>query len=266
MLPAFQVERPTTLEAAVGLLAEDSVAYCGGTELLLAMKMGLLRPLRLVDLKGVPELRIVRQEDSCLVVGSAVCHDELSGSPEVRGLVPLLAEVEGRVGNARVRAQGSIGGNLCFAEPRSDLVATLIALDATLTLASTSASRCVSVAEFVLGAYWTARRDDELLVDVRIPLPARRGVYLKFQTSERPVVGVAAVTLPESGTARVVVGAVSDIPTVVEAVPAELDGHEVAQALDLVSDASGSQRYKRHITALYIAKALSALHSGRSDD
>lgn len=259
MLPAFAIARPRTVEAAASLLAEESVPYCGGTEILLAMKMGLLRPQRLVDVKGIPELNGVVVTSDALVVGAATCHDDLSRDPDVRAHVPLLSHVEAGVGNVRVRAQGSIGGNLCFAEPRSDLTTTLLALDAQLTLVSPRGQRTVPVQNFLLGAYWTCREDDELLLDVRVPLPAAAGVYLKFQTSERPVVGVAAVR-PAAGGIRLVVGAVADLPTVVDAAgPNDIDAAAIADGLELVDDRAGSVRYKRHVTAVYVNRALQAL-------
>lgn len=264
MLPVFAIERPDTAVAAAALLGEESVAYCGGTEILLAMKMGLLRPQRLVDLKGIPELNGVAVEDSSIVIGAATCHDDISRNPDVRALLPLLAQVEARVGNIRVRAQGSIGGNLCFAEPRSDLTTTLLALGADLTLQSGTARRTVSIHDFLVGPYSTSREDDELLVDIRVPLPAPAGVYLKFQTSERPVVGVAAVER-EDGAVRVVVGAVCDVPVLVEGTQREdIDATAVADDLQLVSDNAGSVRYKRHVTGVYINRALDAL-SARSE-
>lgn len=259
MISPFVLERPRSVAEAVQLLKEDSVAYCGGTEILLAMKMGLLRPDRLVDLKGIAELGTITVADGQLVIGAGASHDDVERHPEVRARVPLLAEVAARVGNVRVRAQGSIGGNLCFAEPRSDLTTTLVALGADLTLESPAGRRTVKMADFLLGAYWTSREDDELLVDVRVADSATPGVYLKYQTAERPVVGVAAVEL-DGGSLRVVVGAVSDIPTVVEApTRAGIDAVAIADGLDLVDDSAGSVRYKRHVTAVYINRAIDAL-------
>ena len=259
MLPPFAVERPNTVEDAASLLSEDSVAYCGGTELLLAMKMGLLRPTCLVDLKGVAQLNEIRYHEDRLVIGAAVRHDAIRTNERLGRTVPLLAYVEGRVGNARVRAQGSIGGNICFAEPRSDVIPTLVALRATVTLVSAHGCREMAVEDFICGPYWTARADNELMVDIQVPRPSRAGVYVKFQTSERPVVGVAAVALEPPGVVRIVVGAVTERPMVIEGKAADLDVPSLVETWDITADSAGSQTYKRHITAVYIRKALTAL-------
>src|SRR5262245_34013181 len=100
------------------------------------MRMGLLTPSGLVDLKRIPELRDITMAEGALVIGAGATHDNVARNQVVRSQAPLLAEVEDMVGNARVRAQGTVGGNLCFAEPRSDVIALLTAFEATLVLRS----------------------------------------------------------------------------------------------------------------------------------
>jgi aerobic carbon-monoxide dehydrogenase medium subunit len=260
VLPTFAVHRPSRVEDAVGLLSDDALAYHGGTELLLALRMGLLRPAALVDLKRVDGLDGIRRDDGQLLIGAGTSHDRVARDPLVREYVPLLAAAEGSVGNARVRAQGTLGGNICFAEPRSDVTTVLIALDATLRLVSPSGSRTVPVAEFVQGPYWTVREPDELLVEAAIPLPAPSGVYLKFQTAERPTVGVAAVH--RAGGVRLVVGAVGELPLVSDHDDGTVDPAEVAARIEPVADLTGSVAYKRHVTEVYVRRALDALRAG----
>jgi aerobic carbon-monoxide dehydrogenase medium subunit len=259
MLPPFAIQRPRSASDAIGLLSEDSTAYFGGTELLLAMKMGLLRPRVLVDLKRIEELRGIGIADGQLVIGAGVTHAEVASSELVQDLVPVLAEAEARVGNARVRAQGSIGGNLCFAEPRSDITTVLCALGASVVLRSRSGSRTLPVPEFLLGPYWTERQDDELMLHVAIPLPAPDGSYLKYQTSERPVVGVAAVRAGDSGV-RLAIGAVTELPVCREFADLEqVDVEALVADLDPVADLAGSVTYKRHVTGVYVRRAMRAL-------
>ncbi len=261
MLPPFELVRPSSVDEAAGLLSEDRLAYCGGTELLLAMKAGLLRPDALVDLKLVPELRAVTVEGDQLVIGATATHLEISRHPSVQEHAPMLVDVELRVGNARVRAQGSIGGNLCFGEPKSDVAAALVAHRATLRLTSPAGSREVLVEDFLEGAYSTTREPEELLVSISVPVqPARRAVYLKYQTMERPTVGVAAVWDGSPGTCRVVVGAVGEELVVVDVdEPTDIDADDIAQQIDPIADLTGSIRYKRHITALFVRRAAAAL-------
>ena len=267
MLPAFEVLRPVSVDEAVGLLDEDNIPYWGGTELLLAMKMGLLVPDGVVDLKRISELRTIRCEADRLVIGAGATHEEVANNASVRSVCPLLSDVESRVGNARVRAQGTIGGNLCFAEPRSDIATILMALDGQVTLRSSGGIRVVPIAEFMLGAYWTAREPGELLVDVWLLLPSATGVYLKFQVTERPTVGVAAVVLPGGSTCRLVIGAVGELPRVFDFPNWEsVDAGALAEAVEPVPDLTGSVEYKRHVTAVFIRRAIAAIEGAGTDD
>lgn len=262
MLPPFRLARPETLDEALDAIGEDEVPYCGGTELLLAMRAGLHRPDVLVDVKRLPELRGIRVDGGHLVIGASERHTDVGDHPLVRRHVPMLSAVERAVGNARVRNQGSVGGNLCFAEPKSDVGTALIALRAVATLVSSEGRRELSIEEFIAGPYYAAKEPEELLVDVRIPLdgPELRAVYLKYQTMERPTLGVALTHVPDTGECRVVVGAVGEVPAVWEfSSPGEVDAGTIAREVDPTPDLTGSERYKRHITDVYVRRALDAL-------
>jgi carbon-monoxide dehydrogenase medium subunit len=258
-LPRFALQRPRALDEALALIGGDALPYVGGTELLLAMRMGLLRPAVLVDLKRVGGLADIRFDGARLTIGAATTHDDIARHPLVAEHCSLLAAVEHGVGNARVRAQGSIGGNICFAEPRSDLAAALVALSAELELRSARGTRTVAAREFFLGPYWTVREADELLTAIHVPVPAATGVYRKFQTVERPTVSVAAVSRPDGGF-RVVVGAVGDKPLWFDADElTTIAPDEIASAVEPVADLVGSVRYKRHMTEVFVRRAIDDL-------
>ncbi|HKC28364.1 MAG TPA: FAD binding domain-containing protein, partial [Jatrophihabitans sp.] len=214
-------------------------------------------PATLVDLKRIAELNDISVDGARLRVGAGATHDEIARHPMVRTHAPLLAAVEERVGNARVRAQGTLGGNVCFAEPRSDVIALLIAVDARLVLRSPAGERDVPAADFVLGPYWTDRAPDELLVRAEIALPCASGTYLKLQLAERPTVGVAAVRTAAARPCRVVVGAAIETPQVFEYDTWDaVDAAEIAAGLEPVSDLAGSAAYKRHVTEVYVRRAV----------
>jgi carbon-monoxide dehydrogenase medium subunit len=262
MLPAFALRRPATLEEALELIDDDAVPYWGGTELLLAMKMGLYRPDTLVDLKRLPELTGMAVTDEGLVIRAGVTHAQIESAPLVVEHAPLLALAARTVGNARVRAQGTIGGNLCFAEPRSDVATVLTALDARVRLRSADGARELPVPEFVLGAFYADRTPQEILVDVVVPLPAPTGVYRKYQTVERPTVVVALVRRGDAGY-RVVVGAVAEVPHVVD-VPTldDIDAASIAADIDPIADLTGQEDYKRHVTKVYVERAVAGMRGG----
>lgn len=263
-LPAFAHARATTVDEALAELAGGAVPYHGGTELLAVLRLGLARPERLVDLKPVAELRGVRRDGDLLQIGAGTTHKELGADPLVRADAPLLGEVADLVGNVRVRASGTVGGNLCFAEPKSDVATALLALAATVTLRSPAGQRELPLDEFLLGAYETALEPGELLTAVSVRAgAAAAAAYCKLQTAERPTVGVAAAAPGTASTRyRVVVGAVGELPVVIERDElAGFDARAIAAEVDVIPDLAGEEDYKRHVTAVYVGRALAALRA-----
>ncbi|MHB8331330.1 MAG: FAD binding domain-containing protein, partial [Candidatus Dormibacteria bacterium] len=117
-LPQFDLHRPRSAREASQMLVdlgEDASAFCGGTELLLAMKLGLVKSRHLVDLKGVPELRGIELRPNGLWIGAAATHDQIERSEAVRRASPPMARMASPIANIRGRAVGTIGGTLCFA-------------------------------------------------------------------------------------------------------------------------------------------------------
>src|SRR5919198_6773178 len=164
-LPRFTIDQPRTLAEASEMLltyGEDGRAYAGGTELLLAMKQAGLRYSHLVDVKTIPGLDAIEERDSTLRIGALATHATLERSPLVRARLPTLAELEAHVANPRVRATGTLGGNLCFAEPHSDPATLLLCLDARLELVGPDGERELPIDEFLVGAYEVALAPGEL--------------------------------------------------------------------------------------------------------
>ena len=265
VLPPFALHRPESIADALEALSFDDMPLGGGTELLLAMRMRVIRPDSLVNLKTIPELREILIEDSEIVLGGGVTHQAGADSDLVRQHLPILSEVLLQVGNPRVRASGTLAGNLVFGEPKSDVIPILLALDARVVLVSPTGERQLTIDEFILGPYYSAREPDELLRQIRIPTDrVARAVYLKYQTMERPTVGVVALDLEGDGpsTRRIVVGAVADRPFLGDFSPTEpIDEAAIAAEIDVVPDIAGSERYKRHVTAVHIRRAVEQLNN-----
>src|SRR6266581_7139885 len=138
------------------------------------MKEVLIRPRRLIDVKSVRELDAIAAENGTLTIGATVRHRGLERSVLVQERCPLVAGVARHVANVRVRNVGTVGGNLAFADPHSDLATLFLALDGAVRLWRSGREREVSLRDFVRGAYETARRPDELLAGVRLaPWPSR---------------------------------------------------------------------------------------------
>jgi carbon-monoxide dehydrogenase medium subunit len=278
MIHAFELHRPSSLEAASSLLRElpDAAFLCGGTELLQVMKMGLARFDHLVDLKRIPELRgIQRLDDGGLRIGATTTHREIERSGEVEATYSEMIAMEREVANVRVRNMGTIGGNLAFAEPHSDPATFLLAADARLELATADARRELGIDEFVLDALTTALEPDELLVAVRLPglRDGERIAYRKLAFVERPAASVCCRLRIQDGSvtdARVAVGSIGEVPVLVDAAADELNGKSLGELEDAArragevinaeceasDDVNGSAEYKRHLAATLLRRAV----------
>lgn len=256
VLPRFDHTRPASLDEALGLISDDVMPYAGGTELLLAMKAGLIKPDRLVDLKRLDELTAITRTTDGVSIGAGVTHHVAASHHVVQSHLPMLASVLSNVGNVRVRASGTLGGNLCFAEPKSDVATALMALDASVVLRSSQESRVVAVEALFDGPYATVLATDELMVSIAVPLvEGRRSTYVKYQTMERPTVGVAIALDPDR--CRVVVGAVGPVPQIFDHPDlSAVRPDRIAGEVDVMVDLTGADDYKRHVTAVYLRKAV----------
>ena len=283
MLRPFTLHRPETAEEACALLAglgEDAAAYAGGTELLLLMKLGLLRPRHLVDVKRIRGFGEIA-DGNRLTIGAAVTHRAVEQSALVQARCPLVSSVARHVANVRVRNVGTVGGNLAFADPHSDLATLFLTLDASVELVSPRGRRELPLADFVRGAWETARASDELLGSVRLTPWAgdTAAAYVKFGVHERPTLAVAtALRLDADGRrnggdiaeARVAIGCVSPTPTRMATAEARLRGASIADLEDAVraaadvaaagvdpaDDLYGSADYKREMVAVFVRRAL----------
>ena len=211
-LPPFALHRPESVGQASRLLADlgdEGAAYCGGTELLLAMKLGLASYEHLVDLKRVGALRGITQADDHVRIGAASTHREIETSAVLRAAYPELCAMISQVANVRVRSVGTLGGNLCFADPHSDPASFLMAAGAVMTCQRGDTTRRIPAADFLTGPYQTALTPGELLTAVELPpRPDRAALsHLRFKLTERPAVTVTAMlTVAPGGSAPLAVG------------------------------------------------------------
>jgi len=277
-LPPFSVHRPVSAGQASRLLADlgdDAAAYCGGTELLLAMKLGLASYEHLVDLKRVAALRgISAGGDGGVRIGAAATHHEIETSAALRARYPELAAMISQVANLRVRSVGTLGGNLCFADPHSDPASFLLAAGATMICQRGEESRRVPAAGFLAGPYQTVLAPGELLTAVELPpRPDRTGLsHLRMKLTERPVVTVTAlITATPRGDvaqARLIVGSVASVPFPADATAlpgaspagfarrAEACAEQAAADCTPLPDGEASPDYLRHLVFVHARQAL----------
>lgn len=276
-LRKFSIHQPKSVGEASQMLAqygEKGRLYAGGTELLLAMKHDLLRYEHLVDVKTIPDLNQIELKNGALMIGGSATHRAIERSALVKQSLPVLAEMETKVANIRVRACGTLGGNLCFAEPHSDPATLLTALGAMAHVQGKAGARTVAMDKLITGAYETSLANDELLVGVEIPVltKTQRAAYLKFQLKERPTLGLALLLELDGDNvkkASAVVGSVSAAPAQSDKANGLLTGartqvekqigdaaEALAQAADPVDDLEGGADYKRHLIGVFLRRAF----------
>jgi carbon-monoxide dehydrogenase medium subunit len=278
-LSRFEIHQPASALEASQMLShygEDAGIYAGGTELLLAMRHQALNYRHLIDLKVVPGLDSIDVRNGSLEIGATSTHRSIERSALVRQNQPALAEMESQVANVRVRATGTLGGNLCFAEPHSDPATLLLVLGGAVRVESAAGVREMPVGELIAGAYASNLQPGEILTKITVPRakPSHRAAYMKFQVHERPTLGLGLwLETPDDGrtftTARVAVGCVCPFPTrgldaeklltgsrgeVENRVPEAANA--IADTTDLVDDHEGSAEYKRHLIHVFLRRVF----------
>ena len=168
-------ESPTRLEAAYSLLADASGPpwrpVAGGTDLLVQVTGEIGEPPeRVLDIWGLDELRGIGVEADALVLGALTTYTEIRRSPLVAEFLPALGQAAATIGAAQIQNRGTIGGNVVNASPAGDTLPVLLACDAEMVLGSTGGERTVAADDFWPAYRQTARRDEELLLRIRIPL------------------------------------------------------------------------------------------------
>jgi carbon-monoxide dehydrogenase medium subunit len=181
---AFRYHAPKTIDEAVALLAEfaadDGRILAGGQSLVPTMAFRLAKPAHLVDINGVEALNRIAVHDGKLVIGACVRHSAFDRAVCEGPLGKLLTDVVHHIAHYPIRNRGTFCGSLAHADPASEWCLALVALDGEVVAKSARGERTIAARDFFKGIMTTALRDDELLVEARLPLlPAdtRCGFY-----------------------------------------------------------------------------------------
>jgi len=249
---------------------------CGGTDLLVKMRGGLMRPTRLLDISDLTDMRGLAWGERALEVGAAVPYADLLGDRAVRERLPILALVLGKLGSAQIRNRGTLGGNLVNASPAADSVIALLLLDAEVVLASRQGERSLPVEGFLLGPGKTALARGEFVRSVRIPIPegALAPYFHKIGRRKALTISIAslgALLRVEKGRvkeARLAVGSVAPTPLRLRRVEDLVRGRRLtpqliaearalaAQSVSPIDDVRASGAYRRDVTADLVARLL----------
>jgi carbon-monoxide dehydrogenase medium subunit len=256
--------------------SEDAKILAGGQSLIGMMKLRLASPKILIDINGLAELSEIREEKDTVVIGALTRHDELSRNSTVRQNFLLLAEAASAIADQQVRNRGTIGGSLAHADPTADLPTACTALDATVVARSVNGSRSIKSADFFKGYFTTSLRHDELIHEVRVPIPPSRagGAYLKASkgNNDFALVAVAAqLTFDADKTcksANVILGGVAPVPVHAEEtervlINRELHGTAIEESaqkasvgLSPPSDARASSNYRLKMARVLTRRAV----------
>lgn len=278
MIPqTFEYAAPATLADALKMIGEGAKPLAGGMSLIPMMKLRLASPEKLVNIGKLKELSYIREAAGAIHVGAASTHYDVETSALLRGKCPLLSETAGFIGDVQVRNMGTIGGSVAHADPSADYPAALQALEAKLVLKSASGERTVAADDFFVDTFTTPLEPGEIVSEVIVPLEAS-GTGTAYKKMLQPASGFAivgvAVRVARSGgkitLARIGVTGLSNRAFRARAAEKALVGTSgsapeiqraaalVSEGVDANSDLHASADYRKHLAAVYAARAIGA--------
>lgn len=280
MIPAqFDYHVAETIPEAVALLAqygEDAKILAGGQSLLPMLKLRLAHVPHLVDISRVAGLEYVKEEDGFLKIGAGTRESALERSDVVQSRYPILADTAAVIADPVVRNRATVGGNLAHGDPGNDHPATMLALGALVVAVGPRGERVIPVDNFFTGIFTTALNIDEVLTEIRIPIPEPRsgGAYVKLERKVGDYATAASAVQVTLGTGgeitRVGIGLTNLGPTPIKATDAErsLRGRApddaaidtaarlAAQSTLPTADRRGDIDYKQAMAQVLTARAL----------
>jgi carbon-monoxide dehydrogenase medium subunit len=212
MFPAaFDYQAPSTLAEALSILkqrGDDAKVMAGGQSLIPLLKLRFAQPALIVDIGRLPSMAEIRRDDGHVAVGALVRHVDVERSKELARSLPIMAEAVHWIADPLVRNRGTVAGSVCHADPSGDWGSVMLALDAELVAHSAAGERVIKADGFFQGPFTTTLRPDEVVTEIRIPLPAG----------------------PSGGSYQKLERKVGDFATVAVAIQIELDGRKVKKA------------------------------------
>ena|SRR5215471_6302514 len=277
--PSFEYLRPKTIPEAIAMLQQHGDAakiLSGGQSLIPMMKLRLARPGYLIDINRISGLSHIKEEGGYLKIGGLTREAELEVSPVVRSKYPIIVDTAHVIADPQVRNLATVGGNLAHGDPANDHPATMIALGAQVVASGPKGERTIPIENFFVSLFTTTLQPDEILTEIRIPVPPPRsaGAYFKLErkVGDFATVAVAAqVTLDDQGACQKVgIGLTNVGATPIRARKAEdflrgkkLDEATIKQASHLAADEAepsadlrGPVEYKKGLVKELAKRAL----------
>jgi aerobic carbon-monoxide dehydrogenase medium subunit len=285
--PSFEYYAPTTAEEAIGLLQQlgpEAKILSGGMSLIPLMRLRLAAPRYLIDINRIAGLAEIKETDGFLRIGALAREAELERSALVRSKYPILVETAAVIGDPLVRNRATVGGNLAHADPANDHPGTMLALAAEVVATGPTGERRIPITNFFTGFFATALDPDEILMEIRVPIPPPRsgGAYVKLErkVGDFATAGVAAqLTLGRDDVCdqvRIGLTNVGSMPIEAQQAEEVMRGKRIepevvrraaqlaAEASDPSADLRGSVEYKRDLVRVLTVRALNrALEQAR---
>lgn len=276
---AFEYECPTDLKAALAFLDADTETriLAGGQSLVPMMNFRMATPERLIDINRLPDLDYVREEDGDIVIGALARHGDIKASELIAEHLPVVAEAYEWIAHAAVRNRGTLCGNLCHADPASEMPAVMQVLGARMVASRLSGSRQIAAEDFFLGTYETALEPDEMLTEVRIPKPEPNSSWGFEEVAMRKgdyawctVVVMLSVEDGKIRQPRIAVSGISDHAHRLGATEAGLEGRapdaalleelaqSAAQDADPIGTETANSEYRRDLLRVLMPRVLQA--------
>ncbi len=255
----FTYARPTLLAEAVALLeahGPDARLLAGGTDLIIRLRDGTVRPGVVIDIKRIAEMRpSIREEAGCLVIGAGTVMSDIATDDRVRRTYPALAEAAAVVGSVQIRNRATLAGNVCNASPPADTAPALLVYDARVVAVGPAGTRRIPVDGFFVRSGVTTLARGEIVTAIELPVPERAMGAVHVRRTRRRGHDLASVTLccgvDAVGVTRLAYGSVGPRPVLgvdqsgVLADPAAPDAAKGAIFERLFADASPSPRSLR---------------------
>ena len=279
IVPEFEYLSPQSVQEACALLVQygaNAKVLAGGSDLLVKMKDGLMKPAYLVSLKNLDSLKAIRyQKGAGVIIGARATHNEVMNNDILQEKYRSVCEAAHSMAADQIRNVGTIGGNLVNAVPSADLPPILIALDSQARIVGTSRERTIPLEDFFLGPGKTALESGEILAEIIIPdQPTTGSNYIKFglrRAGALAVAGVASSITVSDGTCqdvRIVLGAVAPTPMRARQAEHVLRGKKISQELigeagrvaavesKPINDIRGSIEYRRNLVNVLTKRSL----------
>ena len=276
---AFDYHPAQSIDEAIALLqqyGDEAKILAGGHSLIPAMKLRLAQPEHLIDIGKITSLAYIRKEQDILAIGTLTSYTQIEQSELLHRYFPILPEGTSMIGDQQVRNRGTIGGSIVHSDPAADLPGIILALKAIVVVQGPAGTRTIPIDDFIVDTFTTALEPDELLIELRLPLPTAQtySAYEKLanKASHYAIAGCAAViTLDENNICSAASIAITGAATstlrahaVEEALQGKiLDENMIAEAsnhaadgANIVADIHGSATYRRQMTAVVTRRAI----------